>query len=253
MAQDKPQGKKQKASKPAGDSRRWLVLGAVAVVAIILAGVLIFLSQRSGQSDSPSPEQVATGEVSGLDEVVERFDGIPQSAAILGAPAAPVTITEFADLRCPACGAFATEQLPTVIDDLIRPGKAKYELIVWPILGPDSVLAMQAAIAAQQQDRLHDYADLWFLNQQNESGDYANPAFTEGLATALGLDIERFRAARDDEALWAPILQDTQVVTAQRGFGGTPSFLIIGPNGEKVLSGQVPTAETIAQAVAEVS
>jgi protein-disulfide isomerase len=251
MAKDKPQGKQERKSPPAGGNGRWLVLGAVAVVAVILAGGLIFISQRSGD-DTPSAEAVATGDVAGLDEVSTLLRDIPQSGAVLGDPNAPVTITEFADLRCPACGAFATEQLPTVVEDLVRPGKAKFELVIWPVLGPDSVVALQAGVAAQEQDRLHDYAELWFKNQPGERDDIS-PAFTDSLAGALGLDLQRFRADRDNEALWAPILQDTQVVTAQRGFGGTPSFIVTGPAGEKVISGQVPTAETIAQAVAEVS
>lgn len=251
MAQSK-QSKRERKEPSGGGNSRWIVLGAIAVVAVLLAGGLIFISQRSGESDSPSAEQVATGDVAELETVTTRFDGIPQSGAVLGDPAAPVTITEYADLRCPACQAFATEQLPTVIDDLVRPGTAKYELVIWPILGPDSVVAMQAGIAAQQQDKLHEFADLWFYNQQDENSS-TSPEFTEGLAAALGLDLDQFRTARDDEALWAPILQDTQVVTAQRGFGGTPSFVITGPGGERVLSGQVPTADAIAQAVDEVS
>jgi protein-disulfide isomerase len=252
VAQSKQSKRERK--EPSGDGRsRWIVLGAIAVVAVVLAGGLIVISQRSGEGDAPDVEQVATGDVAELDTVTARFDGIPQEGAVLGDPAAPVTITEFADLRCPACQSFATDQLPTVVDDLVRPGKAKYELIIWPILGPDSVTAMQAGIAAQQQNKLHEYADLWYYNQQSEGDTYATAEFTEGLASALGLDLDAFRTARDDEALWAPILQDTQVVTAQRGFGGTPSFLITGPGGERVISGQVPTAATIAQAVDEVS
>lgn len=251
MAQSK-QSKRERKDPSGGGNSRWIVIGAVAVVAVLLAGGLIFISQRSGESDGPSAEQVATGDVAELDTVITRFEGIPQEGAVLGDPAAPVTITEYADLRCPACQTFATDQLPTVIDDLVRPGRAKYELVIWPILGPDSVTAMQSGIAAQQQNKLHEYADLWFYNQQDE-GTAPSPEFTEGLASALGLDLAQFRTDRDSEDLWAPILQDTQVVTAQRGFGGTPSFIITGPGGERVLSGQVPTADTIAQAVEEVS
>lgn len=252
MAQSK-QSKRERKEPSGGGNSRWIVLGAIAVIAVVLAGGLILISQRSGEGDAPSADQVATGDLAELDTVTARFDGIPQSGAVLGDPAAPVTITEFADLRCPACQSFATDQLPTVIDDLVRPGTAKYELVIWPILGPDSVTAMQAGIAAQQQGKLHQFADLWYYNQQDERDTYATPEFTEGIAAALGLDLEQFRADRDAEDLWAPILQDTQVVTAQRGFGGTPSFIITGPGGERVISGQVPTADTIAQAVDEVS
>ncbi len=172
---------------------------------------------------------------------------------MLGDPNAPVTISEYADLRCPACRTFALDFMPTVITDLVKTGKAKYEFRLWPILGPDSVLAAQAAIAAQQQNKLFEYQDLWYINQQDESGDYATDAYVDGVAKALGLDITAFQKARADEALWGPDLQDIQVIAAQQGLGGTPSFIITGPKGSKVLTGSIPTAETIAETVKEVS
>ncbi len=244
--------------KPAasGGSRRslWITLVAAGAVAIAIAGVLVFLSQRGGESSQGADAAaVEAGKLNGVAEVEQRFAGIPQTGAILGQPDAPVTITEYADLRCPACQSFAIDQLPTVIDDAIKTGKAKYEFRLWPILGDDSVRAAQAAIAAQQQNRLFEYQDLWYINQQNEAEDYATDAYVDGIAKALGLDMAAFQKDRQDEALWSPEIQDVQVIAAQQGFGGTPSFVIKGPGGEKVLTGSVPEAATIAEAVEEVS
>ncbi len=249
-----PSPPKKPTTKPAG-SRRGLWIALIAA-SLVVAGGLVVLSQRSNDPASgggANAADVAAGDLKGVKKVEERFAGIPQDGAMLGDPNAPVTISEYADLRCPACRTFALDFMPTVITDLVKTGKAKYEFRLWPILGPDSVLAAQAAIAAQQQNKLFEYQDLWYINQQDESSDYATDAYVDGVAKALGLDITAFQKARADEALWGPDLQDIQVIAAQQGLGGTPSFIITGPKGSKVLSGSIPTAETIAETVKEVS
>ena len=253
-AKTPPPAKKAPAKAP----RRslWMIGGIGALVAIVVAGGLIYLSQRSGNDASgggSDAAQVAAGKLKGVDEVAKRFKGIPQDGAILGDPNATVTITEFADLRCPACQKFELDYFPAIVEKLIRTGKAKYEFQLWPILGTDSVLAAEAGIAAREQDMLYQYSDLWYINQQDESTDYATDAYVDGVAKALGLDLPAFQKARQDEALWSPAIQDVQVIAAQRSFGGTPSFIITGPKGEKVLSGAIPTTETITKAVKEVS
>ena len=241
-----------------GGSRRnlWVIIGVAAVVAAIAAGVLIYVSQQSStpsNGSGASAADVAAGKLKGVKEVTERFAGIPQNGNTLGDPAAPVTITEYADLRCPACQSFALDQMPQVITDLVKSGQAKYQFRIWPILGTDSVLAAQCGIAAQQQNKLFEYQDIWYINQQDEMTEYATPAFCNGIATALGLDLTTFDKDRQNETLWSPEIQDVQVVAAQQGFGGTPSFIITGPKGEKVLGGAIPTAETIAATVKAVS
>ncbi|MEI6624842.1 MAG: thioredoxin domain-containing protein, partial [Thermoleophilia bacterium] len=96
-----------------GPSRRnvWVILGIATAVAVIAAGVLIYVSQQSSTpSDGgggASAADVAAGKLKGVKEVNARFAGIPQNGNTLGDPAATVTITEYADLRCPACQKFA--------------------------------------------------------------------------------------------------------------------------------------------------
>lgn len=249
----------KKAPVKDGPSRRnlWLIVGVAAVVAVIAAGVLIYVSQQSSTPSSngggASAADVAAGKLKGVKEVNARFAGIPQNGMTLGDPAATVTIAEYADLRCPACKKFALDFMPKVISDVVKPGKAKYEFRIWPILGPDSVSAAQCGIAAQQQNKLFEYQDIWYLNQQDETTEYATPTYCDGVAKALGLNLTQFEKDRQDEALWSPEIQDVQVVAAQQGFGGTPSFVITGPKGEKVLSGTIPTAEEISKAVKAVS
>lgn len=229
----------------------WPIIIIVAVVAVVAAGGLIVLSQRSGDSGSSGANaaDVEAGKLKDTKQVVDFFAGVPQNGNTLGDPAAPVTITEFADLRCPVCKTFALETENQMIGTFVKPGKAKYVFRIWPILGPDSVSATQCAIAAQQQNKLFEYQDLWYHNQGDEAVDYATPAFCDGIAKALGLNMEQFQQDRQDEALWTPEVQDVQVIAAQENFGGTPSFIIEGPNGKQVLTGSLPDIAAITEAI----
>ena len=52
--------------------------------------------------------------------------GIPQHGNVLGNPNAPITITEYGDLVCSTCAAFATTTEPQIIAALVKTGKAKF-------------------------------------------------------------------------------------------------------------------------------
>ena len=237
----------------AGGSKRslWTVVAIAAAVAVVVAGGLVYLSQRSGSADSggSSAADVAAGKLKDVKQVKSFFEGVPQSGNTLGDANAPVTITEFGDLRCPVCRQFALDTEDQMIGTLVKTGKAKYQFRIWPILGTDSVAAAACGIAAQQQNALFQYQDLWYRNQQDENTDYATPAFCDGIAKALGLDLAKFEQDRQDDAIWTPEVQDVQVVAAQENFGGTPSFIVEGPKGRKVLTGSLPTIKDITDAV----
>jgi protein-disulfide isomerase len=247
-----PPPPKKAPQKGSGGSKRnlWLILIIAGVVGVVAAGGLIVLSQRSGTADDgANAAEVEAGKLKDTRQVQEFFAGVPQNGNTLGDPAAPVTITEYADLRCPVCKTFALETANQMIGTFVKPGKAKYVFRIWPILGPDSVSATQCAVAAQQQNQLFQYQDLWYHNQQDEATEYATPAYCDGIAEALGLDLAQFQQDRQNEALWAPEVQDVQVIAAQENFTGTPSIVIEGPNGVETLTGSLPDITAITEAI----
>ncbi len=242
----------KKAPQKSSGSRRnlWIVIAIGAVAAVVVAGGLVWASQRSGTEQSgANAADVAAGKLKDVKQVQDFFAGIPQDGYTLGDPNAPVTITEFGDLRCPVCKSFALDTENQMIGTFVKSGKAKFQFRIWPILGTDSVAAARCGIAAQQQNKLFEYQDLWYHNQQDENTDYATPAFCDGIAKSLGLDLAKFQKDREDEALWAPEVQDVQVIAAQENFGGTPSFIIEGPNGRQVLTGSLPQIKGITDAI----
>ena len=69
-----------------------------------------------------------------------------------------------------------------MVEDYVRGGKAK--LISEPLtfLGPDSVAAARAALAAGKQGRCWPNYSLLFENQGEENSGYVTSDFLEGLA-----------------------------------------------------------------------
>src|SRR4051794_37706509 len=111
--------------------RRLLLLGGLLAAAAVIVVAAILISR--GNDDNTSTAK--SGPSASL------LAGIPQDGTTLGKADAPVTIVEFADPQCPFCKQFASDELPAVIRDQVRTGKAKLQLQMLTFLGPDSLTA----------------------------------------------------------------------------------------------------------------
>jgi protein-disulfide isomerase len=225
--------------------RRRLLLLAPVGIAAVAAAALVVVSQRSAEAP-PSTDTVA-----GIGAARDMLAGVPASGDTIGDPAATVTITEYGDLRCPVCRDYAEQVVPTLVADLVRTGRAKLRLRVWPILGPDSIAAAHAAHAAAQQDALWMYSHIWYANQGPESEEYATAEYVRRIAVAAGLDLERFdadRAGAAADAAWQAVDEAAQDL----GLQGTPGLVIDGPGGTRTFD-TVPEAAEIAAAVADLA
>ena len=150
--------------------RRRLAAVALLALAVVVAAVLISQPGRESDATAAAP--------------ASNFDGIPQDGIALGSPKAPAVLTEFADLQCPFCAAYARDVLPTVVDRYVRSGRLRLELHVLTFLGEDSVRAGAMAAAAAQQDKLWPFADAFYRSQGAENSGYATDDFLRGIGEA---------------------------------------------------------------------
>ena len=160
----------------------------------------------------------------------DRFDGVPQDGAVLGDPSAPFTMVEFADLQCPYCAQFDREVLPEVIEEFVRPGELRIELRPVAFLGPDSTTGAAATVAAGFQDRMWQFADLFYRNQGPENSGYATREFLGRIARASGLDFERWQGESNSKRLVAILERNARAAQTAR-VTGTPNFRL-GRTGE---------------------
>lgn len=207
-----------------------IVVILVAVVAAGLAAALIAVSATGGDGNE------ATVTVEGADATAQLLEGIPQVGPVLGRADAPVTIVEYADLQCPACQFWALSTFPTLVDEYVRPGKAKIVFNGVAFLGPDSLTALKTAFAAGEQNKLWNVVELLFHNQGEENAGWV----TEDLLRAIGdavpeLDTDTMLDDRDSEEV-AASLATAQGTAQAAGLaqGPTPSFDVGRSGGQTV-------------------
>ncbi len=149
---------------------------------------------------------------------------------IKGKGDAPVTLVEYTDFQCPACGAYypIMNQLSQEMGDSLRVVIRHYPLVQ---LHDNALPAARVAEAAGRQGKFWEMYDLLFANQK-EWSTAADPMKSIFLAYAerIGLDVEKFKTDMADSSLDDKINRD-------RGTGnelkitGTPTFFL---NGQKL-------------------
>lgn len=206
------------ASARADARRRNLVrLGAVAAVAVVAVVVAILVSRGGASNGSLSPQ---SKQVSAL------FGGIPERGSVLGRSSAPFTLVEFVDLQCPFCREYTLDALPRVVGRYVRPGRLRLDLKLLTFIGPDSVTAAKVAAGAAQQNRLWQFADLFYHQQQTENTGYVTQAFLKKIAQATpGLDASRALSAADGAQPQRLINADASLADTLK-VDSTPSFFI---------------------------
>ncbi len=152
-----------------------------------------------------------------------------------GAARPTATIVEFFDYRCPFC-----KRMNPIIGDLVRSDRAlRVVLVDIPILGPASVTAARAALAAQRQGKYPEMHDALMRLR----GEPTEAAMMQA-ASELGLDPERLRRDMADPAIGQRIDANLRLAQAL-GIQGTPAYVI----GNDILPGATG-AEQLREAIA---
>lgn len=198
--------------------RKPLYVLAIGLAAAIAAVLIVVSSLGGGKSKSST-------ELTGVGRTQTLFAGIPQRGRTLGSPSARVTLVEYGDFQCPVCKEWALSALPAVVRNYVRPGKVRMEFRGLSFIGSDSVKALAAALAAGNQDRFWQVADLLYENQGAEHSGWVSDGLLDSIATAIGLDTARFDADRSSAGVSNSIDRMTREASAA-GISSTPSFLV---------------------------
>ena len=219
----------------------WLIGGAVVVVvAIVVALIVVSVSGGNDSSGSAS-----ASEISGVESAVALTKGIPQSGFAIGKPGAPVTVREFIDPQCPVCKAASTKTVPAIIKGPVKDGTAR--LIIEPLtfIGSDSTTGALAIAAAAQQDKAFTYTEILYANQGQENSGWVTEEVLTGIAGKTpGLDVEAWKAARGGSAASDAVFASGDR-GQQAGVSATPTFVIKGPGGTKVVTGAVDPTQVL--------
>jgi protein-disulfide isomerase len=182
-----------------------LIAILVGTVIIIFGGTWVFTKLNGG----------AAGLTASAEDLVKSDD------PVLGPNNAKVTVVEFGDFQCPACGA-----LHPVLKQVKENNKDKSVRFVWrnfPLPQHDlAEPAAEAALAAQAQNKFWEYHDILFANQPR-----FDRASLEGYAAVLQLNMDQFKQDLDSGKYKGAVAQDKSDGT-RLGVNSTPTIFING-------------------------
>ena len=139
---------------------------------------------------------------------------------------ATVTLVEFSDFQCPACGVYYP-MVSQVVKDFT--GKMNFVYRNFPLtdLHPNAQIAAQAAEAAGMQGKYWEMHDALFTKQSDWSASSsAQDIFTQ-YATTLGLNADQFKKDIDSDAVKNKVAEDVSDGNAI-GINATPTFFLDG-------------------------
>ena len=150
-------------------------------------------------------------------------------APVGGNPDGAITLVEFFDYRCGYC----RRVMPTLETLIAENDDLRIVYKEFPILGPESVVAARAALAARAESG---YEAFHAALMEND-GSFERAQILE-IARSVGLDAERLEQDMDDPIIDELIARNSDLARAL-GIRGTPGFVI----GEQVIGGALPLDE----------
>lgn len=215
--------RKRSTSAVAPSNRIKLVWASLVGVAALIV-VAIIAGQPQGEADNTGTTDGTTS-----DTASPTFDlarRIPDDVTALGAVDAPVVIVEFADYRCPFCGVFDRDTLPTIVEDYIDKGTVRFEWRDLPVFGEQSIGAAVAARAAGEQGMFWEYHTALFAAAPERGHPELPDEKLIEFARQVGVpDIERFTKDLASPELTERVRAD-YVEGTNIGIASTPIFLV---------------------------
>ena len=183
----------------------WKIIGGAAI--LLLLGSIVYAQQAAKSAN----------------------EGINLEPHIKGNAEAKVTLTEYSDFQCPACGQFYPI-LKTVMEDYGDQIRFEYRHFPLITIHPHAASAARAAEAAGQQGKFWEMHDMLFENQTTWSNSSNPTAVFVGYAEELGLDTATFKRHMNASVITNAV-NDSFNEARGLGFTGTPSFQL---NGERM-------------------
>ena len=192
--------------------KRFYAIFAVLVVAGL--GLLAYLLLKPSTISIPANVTVQASDTSGFHGYVK------------GSSDAPVEITEFADYQCPFCQTFATLQMPTIEDRLIKAGRLRWRYRDFPLQQhPYSRLAAHSAACADEQGKYWEQHDRIYDSQAEWSAARDATPLLRNYARAVGLDLGRYDTCMK-AGKYAGRIQASLNEGVQLGVSSTPTLLV---------------------------
>ena len=201
------------AAAPVGMKRFYTVLGIVAVIGI---GLLAYQLAKPATVSIPANVTVQPSDTAGFRGYVK------------GSADAPVEITEYADYQCPFCQTFATLQMPTIEERLIKTGRLRWRYRDFPLQQhPFSRLAAHSAACADEQGKFWPQHEHIYEGQSEWAVVRDASDIFRRYAGEVGLDLGKYDACMS-AGKYAGRIQASYDEGTRAGVSSTPTLLVGG-------------------------
>ena len=157
---------------------------------------------------------------------------IEGGSPILGDSNAPITVLEWGDYQCTFCYKFHQNTLDIINNDFIKTGKVKLVFKDFPLNGPDSLLAAEAAYCAEDQGKYWQYHNELYKNWGGERTGWITKESLDRFAGIVGLNLTEFNTCLNEHKY-----QDRVIALyefgKEIGIDATPYFLVF--NDQKII------------------
>lgn len=191
-------------------------LGSVGLIIVVLFGYYIYVVPTSSTTSDGAPVDI---EISQTDHVRGARDG-------------KLTLVEFGDFQCPACGAYEPIVRQVLADnkDVLKVNFRHFPLTQ---IHRNALLAAKASEAAGLQGKFWEMHDMLYDKQEEWGESLTARSFFLTYATTLGLDTKKFTADLDSKSIEDKILAEYKE-GLKLGVQGTPTFFLNGRRLENV-------------------
>lgn len=193
---------------------RYYYLTIPIIIGIVLA---LFLSSLGNNKD---------------EVLLTKKNLLENGSPMLGNPSSTISILEWGDYQCTFCYRFHISSFNVILDEYVNSGRVNFVFKDFPLNGPDSVFAAEAAYCAEDQGKYWQYHDELYTNWGGERTGWITVDSLNKFATTVDLEIDKFNSCINEHKYRQRVLE-LEKFGKEIEIDATPSFLIF--NDEKII------------------
>ena len=222
-------------NKAPSKSKSVLPFVIIGVVLVAVTAAVVLMSRPSASNSTPA-QNSSPSQTQAQRQAPQPGASNPWSR---GMATARVTVEEFSDFQCPACGGLepGLRRVMKDYEDRVRFVFRNYPLQMHKY----AFQASRAAEAAGAQGKFWEMHDMLYDNQKEWSDSMEPRVQFDSYATRLGLDVQRFKADMERQDLADRVKADL-LRGNSLGVKGTPTVYL---NGRELVPGKLITEDDL--------
>ncbi len=186
--------------------------------AVLLIGVVVLIAIFAGGGSSSNPTTNQTNNI--------KFEKLDSNDLEFGPKNSKVTLVEYADFQCPACGAYYP-MIKQLLSDFNGQMLYVYRFMPLTTIHQNALISAKASYAAYKSGKFLEMEDLLFTNQKDWAEVNDPTSIFISYAESLGIDKNKFSADMNANSTGQFILAQQQR-WINDGVNSTPTFAING-------------------------